>query len=56
LLDLQCLLLEKYSFLHRMTRAQEKKFNRTELPLPFGKPMDPQKIKNAALDKRTQLF
>jgi hypothetical protein len=39
-----------------MTRAQEKKFNRTELPSPFGKPMGPQNIKNAALERGIQLF
>jgi hypothetical protein len=39
-----------------MTRAQEKKFNRTDLPSPFEKPMGPQKIKNAALERGIQLF
>jgi hypothetical protein len=56
LLDLQCLLFEKYGFLHRMTKAHKKKLNRTETRAPFGKPMGPQKIKNASLGKRTQLY
>jgi hypothetical protein len=39
-----------------MTKAHKKKLNRTETSAPFGKPMGPQKIKNAALERGIQLF